>query len=325
MANSGQLVISLDFELLWGVFDKVDHSQKEQYFRNTRKLIPEMLKIFEQYEISVTWACVGMLFNKSWDEWMSNIPEHLPNYDNQQLSAYRYGNKYKNEIAKQFCFAQELLGEIKKTKKQEIGTHTYSHYYCLEKGQSEKAFESDLKMAKRLANDMGIGLKSLVFPRNQFNSEYLKVCLENGIESVRTNPENWYWQNTQGSTLKEKIFRTGDAYLGTKDKSYPIESIASTALPIQQKASRLLRPKEKPLMDNLKLRRIFSEITYAAKNGLVYHLWWHPHNFGNDISGNFSNLRLILEHFKTCENKYHMSSLNMAEITQIVKTSNKSR
>ena len=65
--ENGALVISLDFELLWGVFDKVDWRDKKKYFQNTRRVIPEILRLFEQYEISSTWATVGMLFNKYWE------------------------------------------------------------------------------------------------------------------------------------------------------------------------------------------------------------------------------------------------------------------
>ena len=61
--KNGSLVISLDFELLWGVFDKVDWKQQKDYFLSTRKIIPEILGLFEQYEISCTWAtnCKGAM------------------------------------------------------------------------------------------------------------------------------------------------------------------------------------------------------------------------------------------------------------------------
>ena len=54
------VVISLDFELLWGVFDKVDYKEKETYFKNTRKVIPKILDLFSENDIHCTWATVGM-------------------------------------------------------------------------------------------------------------------------------------------------------------------------------------------------------------------------------------------------------------------------
>ena len=43
-STNGFLVISLDFELLWGVFDVVDFEEKKIYFENTRLVIPKILE-----------------------------------------------------------------------------------------------------------------------------------------------------------------------------------------------------------------------------------------------------------------------------------------
>jgi peptidoglycan/xylan/chitin deacetylase (PgdA/CDA1 family) len=317
MDKNGALVISLDFEMLWGVFDKVDYAQKMQYFKNTQNLIPELLKLFSEYQINVTWATVGMLFNKNWDEWMNNFPEILPEYQNTKLSAYNYGRENKEFLNDNLCFAGDIIDTVKNTHGQEIATHTYSHYYCLEKGQNIDSFRCDLEMAIKLAKMRDIQLESLVFPRNQFNSSYLQVCCELGIKGVRINPANWYWRNTQQNTLQQKIFRTGDAYIGPKDKPYDFKSMSNT-FPVQQRASRLLRPKVKSFKNNFKLKRIYSEMKYAANNNKIYHLWWHPHNFGNDPEGNLDDLKKILDYFNYCKKNYRMKSYNMREITSFL-------
>lgn len=317
--NKGYLVISLDFELLWGVFDKVSLDEKELYFKNTIKLIPEILDLFTEYEIHATWATVGMLFNSSWEEWKKNIPEIIPNYSNETLSAYKFGDGIISKDTEDFCFAKNLILKINNTPYQEIATHTYSHYYCLEDGQTLKSFESDLRQCIKLAKDIGINLKSLVFPRNQFNQEYLSVCYNNGIENVRTNPNNWYWNDVKNDSLLNKIFRTGDAYIGINDKSYPTNDIVNIKdRPIEQKASRLLRPySSNKFMNNLRLKRILGEITYAAKNNEIYHLWWHPHNFGDNPQENLTDLKTILEHYKFCRQTYNFGSATMSEINDL--------
>jgi len=314
--NKGCLVISLDFELLWGVFDKVNYKEKEIYFKNTRIVIPEILNLFSEYDIHCTWATVGMLFNKNWNQWSENRPEFLPRYNNQSLSAYTYGNVINSKESEFYCFAKDLIMQIKETPNQEIATHTYSHYYCLEEGQMISSFKADLKKSIELADSMGIKLRSLVFPRNQFNEEYLKVCYELGIENVRSNPTDWYWKDTQSSSIKNRIFRTGDAYFGTNNKSYKLKrEDKMEGWPLSQKASRLLRPyTSNSLLNYLKLKRIKSEMTYAAKNNQIYHLWWHPHNFGNNPEENMADLRKILEHYKKCQEEYGFGSLTMAEL-----------
>lgn len=316
--ENGTLVISLDFELLWGVFDKVDWREKKQYFQNTREVVPKILQLFQEYQISCTWATVGMLFNANWEEWNNNFPSILPEYENHKLSAYRYGKSIQRKETEELCFAPNLIKIIKETPMQEVATHTYSHYYCLEKAQTLESFRADLEMSINLARNKNIKIESLVFPRNQFNKEYLEVCKNFGITSVRTNPDNWYWKDTEKDSLQQKIFRTGDAYFGMKDKSYSLSEVSHHNDLVQQKASRFLRPREANFKNKLKLSRIFSEIEFAAKNKEIYHLWWHPHNFGNDPKGNMTDLRSILDHYKICKDLYGMESKNMSEITKLV-------
>jgi len=257
-----------------------------------------------------------MLFNKNWEEWTKNKPEILPVYSNSLLSAYKFGDVNKNDINFNSCFAPELIHLINKTPNQELATHTYSHYYCLEQGQNIDSFKSDLQKNIEIAKNSNIELRSLVFPRNQFNEEYLKVCMELGIKNVRSNPENWYWNDTSKGGLLKKIFRTGDAYLGAYDKSYSKNTIAYTkGQPLAQKASRLLRPSSKnKFINNLKLIRIKQEMEYAAKNNEVYHLWWHPHNFGNNPESNLLDLQKIINYYHYCNKKYNFQSKTMEEL-----------
>jgi len=54
----------------------------------------------------------------------------------------------------------------------------------------------------------------------------------------------------------------------------------------------------------------------------VYHLWWHPHNFGNFPSESLAGLRSILQKYKQCRETYGMSSLNMKEIVDQINNRN---
>jgi hypothetical protein len=53
---------------------------------------------------------------------------------------------------------------------------------------------------------------------------------------------------------------------------------------------------------------------YAAKNGEYYHLWWHPHNFGNDPKASMKELELLITHYKSLQDQYGMQSLSMKSI-----------
>lgn len=313
--KKGALVISLDFELVWGIFDHIELKDKVLYFNNTLYAIPKMLEIFENHDIKVTWATVGMLFNESWDEWEANIPDLLPTYDKTVLNPYAYGKAHQKSGYDHYFFAPNLIKAIQSVNGQEIGTHTYSHYYCLEKGQTVAQFEADLLKANHLANQFDIKLHSLVFPRNQFNKNYLEVCAQNQIETVRTNPDDWYWDTTKPDTLFSKLARTGDAYIPLGKKSYTIESVHSDTV-VCQKASRFLRPQHKlSVLNTTRLARIKTEIKAAAKNGEVYHLWWHPHNFGVDTENSLKALKEIALLYQHCNQVYGMESLTMKHIS----------
>jgi peptidoglycan/xylan/chitin deacetylase (PgdA/CDA1 family) len=311
--KKGTLVISLDFELVWGLFDHIQIADKVTYFNNTLEAIPQIVSIFEKNSIHATWATVGMLFNENWEEWHSNIPDSIPTYNKVELNPYEYGKKHQKSGLDQFFFAPDLIKSIQSAKGQEIGTHTYSHYYCLEKGQTKEQFEADINQAKKMAQKFNIELKSLVFPRNQFNKEYLEICAKNEIETVRSNPNFWYWDTTKKETFAVKLARTGDAYLPLGSKSYLAESL-DTRKVLCQPASRFLRPQHSiALLNSARLNRIKDEMIQAAKNGEVYHLWWHPHNFGGDVADSIKTLQAIVETFNYCSDTYGMESQTMKQ------------
>ena len=318
--KNGALVISLDFELVWGIFDVVDYTTKEDYFNNTRRIIPKILSAFHDNDIHATWAVVGMLFNKDWEEWVQNKPNKTPQYKEPSLSAYNFAEKLVKSVNKDFFFAPDLIKIISRTKGQEIATHTYSHYYCLEPGQNVKSFQQDLEQAIAVASEFGINLKSLVFPRNQVEPDYLEVCKAKGIVNVRVNPDAWYWRNKTATSITNKVARTGDVYLPFGKKTYKKEELKKQQeLPLQHKASRFLRPHEdNNFLRQLKLRRIKHEMMKAALYGEIYHLWWHPHNFGDKPEQNLNDLNSILSYFSELRDRYNFKSLNMQELGEKV-------
>lgn len=314
MVSKGIFCISLDFELHWGRFDKMSLTEKTfTCFANTRAAIPQMLDLFSSYDMHVTWATVGMLFHNNEHEWMRTKPVQLPGYRNKLLSAYEWVRQ--NRLNSAIHFAPELIEQIKNTPHMEIGTHTYSHYYCNEDGQTINDFKRDLKIAFDVANEKGIQLKSLVFPRNQVNKLYLAVCAELGIETVRTNPSVWYWDETRKADMAIKIARTGDAYLAfSTNNLVDLKTIDVRQTPVLLPASRLYRPwSNNLLLNKLKLHRILQEMTVAAKRKQYYHLWWHPHNFGYRPENCLAELGIILAHYTALHHQYGFQSMSMIE------------
>ena len=320
--QTGVLTISLDFELLWGIFDKIGTRYNSEYFANTRKAIPRMLELFAQNQIQVTWATVGMLFAENEEEWKYYSPDFLPSYREKKYSAYEWARQH--GIRPEVHFAPELIREIIQTPHQELGSHSYAHYYTLMRGQSPEQFRQDLQASQKIAMEkFGAKLKSLVFPRNHINELYLGICLEEGFEYVRGNPKNWFWQETQHEDQSKKWFRSADCFFPMgKRTSYSFEEINFLSKePVILPASRILRPytNGNSLFNKVRLSRVLGEMEKAAKLREIYHLWWHPHNFGNNPEACLIELKKILNLFKKLQEHHGMESLSMGNLGNRVK------
>jgi hypothetical protein len=54
-------------------------------------------------------------------------------------------------------------------------------------------------------------------------------------------------------------------------------------------------------------------MTAAAKAGSVFHLWWHPHNFGLNLDHNLAMLGDILLHYRSLSDRFGMESQCMGD------------
>ena len=61
------------------------------------------------------------------------------------------------------------------------------------------------------------------------------------------------------------------------------------------------------------------EMIHAALKGEMYHIYWHPHNFGANMDKNFVMLEKVLSCYKDCQRKYGMKSFTMAEMFDYIK------
>ncbi|MCV6628459.1 MAG: polysaccharide deacetylase family protein [Flavobacteriaceae bacterium] len=315
--EGGSFVISLDFELMWGVRDKRCIASYGKALEKVQKIVPETLALFENYGIHATWATVGMLFCKDKQSLLASFPKEKPSYDDHNLSPYATAEALDDSQAP-YYFAPNLLEQIKQIAGQEIGTHTYSHYYCMESGQTKDQFEQDLDSAIAVAQHcQNLHTHSIVFPRNQVNTEYLQSCAKRGLVAYRGTEKSWFnsAESDGATSLWKKINRTLDCYINIgghhtyethEMRSDGIHNIAS---------SRFLRPYNQKFsfFEPLKVQRIKKSMLFAARNNQLFHLWWHPHNFGNNTEKNFENLTNILQYYRYLQSKFGMQSKTMQE------------
>ncbi|MCM3630994.1 polysaccharide deacetylase family protein [Paenibacillus glycanilyticus] len=295
--------------------------QYETQMSSELEVIPKLLKLFEEQRIHATWAVVGLMFCEHANEMMGSIPQQKPTYENQNLSPYPYieDQIFAGGQQEAFHFAPGIIKTIQKTKNQSISTHTFSHYYCLEEGQTVEQFSADIAAAIRIAEKKGFNIQSIVFPRNQFNEKYLGVLQEQGIASYRGNPDHWIYRKgySKNDSILLRVFRLMDTYFNLSGHNcYSVKESADN-MPANIPASHFLRPYSGKLrfLERLRLKRILSSMTHAAKHGLVYHLWWHPYNLARNPEENWIFMKKIIDHFQELNKQYGMESMSMEDLT----------
>jgi len=326
--DNGHFVISLDLELHWGFFELKTVEEYHENLINTRKVVQRLLDLSNTYNVKLTFATVGFLFAKNKDELIKFSPKVKPTYTKKELNPYALFNEIGfNEDDDPYHFGHSILKKIIDDKNHEVGTHTFSHYYCTESGQTKTQFEEDLRAALKVANNFDLELESIVFPRNMFNPEYLDVCYKLGLKSYRgtENAPIYKLENNPNSPyLTKQVFRASrmlDTYINLTGKhTYNIKKINTKNQIINLPQSRFLRPYINSLkfLEKLKIRRIKKAMRHAAKHNELFHLWWHPHNFGANMDENFKNLEDIFKEYKQLNKKYNFKSETMTSLTNKV-------
>ena len=314
MMQKGIFTISLDFELFWGVRDHRTLVDYGKNIRNVHEVIPRLLQLFQKYNVHCTWATVGFLFFNNKEELQADFPASLPEYEKPEYDPYNYIRQ--NELEPLFHFALPLIEKIKNTPGQEICTHTFSHFYALEKNTTINQFSADLKAALKGASKNDIKLTSIVFPRNQYSDAHIIACRESGIQVYRGNEESGAYSpvSRENENIFRRALRFADGYLNLT--GHHCHKLPEYSEIINVPASRFLRPFNPGLkvLNRIKLRRIMKSIQYAATHGLIYQLWWHPHNFGSYTDENFIFLEKILIEYSRLNHLQKMESLNLQEI-----------
>jgi hypothetical protein len=318
----GALVISLDFELHWGIRDHV--SRDDAAYRSLpeeRRAVEDLIAVFGARRIRATWATVGFLFASTWEELVPHLPSIRPAYRRSELDPY--GEPVgPDEDHDPEHLAGSLVDLIAASPGQEVASHTFSHYYCLEPGQSEATFRADLGAAQALARGRGLNVSSLVLPRNQWNPAYATAVLDLGFRCIRGNQRNWAHRPAPGGGhMRRRAARLADTYVGLSPP--PTTAWSEVVLPsglCDVPASAFLRPysTRRRQLEPLRRARLRSGLRHAARAGRIFHLWWHPSNFAHNRRENLSLLEHVLDDFDDLSRTEGIETLTMADVSNRV-------
>ncbi len=306
-----KLVISIDFELFWGVAESRSIAGYRNNIEGEWDAIPKMLKLFRRYDIRATWATVGMLMCRNYEQWREIRPSVMPSYKNPRSSTYFLDSIVRENP--ELFFGRALVEQILETQGQEIASHSYSHFSCCEKGATPEQFAADLACARQVGSEMGVKYRSFVFPRNQIQDAYLTELKTFDYLVFRGNPKHWLHRNghfVAGSHAGRGV-RLVDSYLPISGNQ--VVKASSVSGLIDLSASLLLRPWSRPfsVLEPIRLLRLKRAMKAAADEGGIFHLWWHPHNFGINTKENMLVLESLLQYFACLRDKNGMKSARM--------------
>ena len=179
--------------MMWGCIEwGTPQGYGQTNIRSVKTVVHNLVKLFEKYNVHATFATVGLLLNANKQESMTYLPQVTPSYTDTKLNPYPLIQKIDSKDEALF-FAPDLVAFLLTQKHIELGSHTYSHYYCWADGQTLQQFEADLESMNQRCRASGCpAIHSIVFPKNQINHSYLTLCKKYGIKVYRGNAQSFF-------------------------------------------------------------------------------------------------------------------------------------
>lgn len=310
----GTIVFSIDAEIV-GSGELLPEKPEREVHRR-RQMWLELLNLFEQYDIPVTWAVVGRLFGHrnspslSVSDLTDEAREHL---EDPELYISRHRSLNESYAA------PDLIDAIDQSPvDHEIGSHSFSHLRFTD--LRPEAARQDFEACHTAADSADISLSSFVFPRNAVN--HVDVIRDCGFTAYRGRPHRTPGGETVSqlqkslpglgyipdglkrtagqlidnlATVQEYALADEPPALITPTKISGIISVPASTflfrLPEWQRRF-LHRLRIRPTV-----RRAKQGIDAAIKRDGVFHAWFHPHDLHgkNDLE----SIRCILDYIRT--------------------------
>lgn len=278
------VVVSLDTELAWGFHDR-DHPPRDR-IDAARGAWRWLLDRFEAYSIPCTWAVVGHLFLDGCDGVHADHPSVAGWFDRDPGG---------DESTAPAWYAPSLVAAVADSDvDHEIASHTFSHVEFGDPTTDSRLARAELRRSLALAEEWGIELESLVFPRNRVG--HRDVVADAGFSAYRgVGPRQWYHGTPVRPVGKGISYAVGRSpppvVTPTVDETGLVNVPASLNLfAFQGPARRLVcAVTEDPVVRKVRLG--LREL--AGREDGVLHLWLHPNSL--TTGSDFERLERVLE------------------------------
>ena len=311
----GVFTLSIDFELIWGTMNLHGPERFRGACQVERTvIIDRLLDLFVEFDMPATWCIVGHLFlERCGAEDGRKHPEIVrPAYSWFKRDWFEHDPCGSEESAPIF-FGCSLVEKIRACPvPQEIGCHSFSHIIFGDSGCSRATAESEVAACVRLAREMGIELRSFVFPRNKVG--HLEVLREYGFTCYRGPEPCWYAQDHWPGII-ERLAHLWDVLTSAQPPvvlpertSAGLWNIPGSMLYFPAHGFRRFIPL------SFRVKRAIKGLNAAARQKQIFHFRLHPTNLADQMGAMFAGLRTILEHACSLRARHELMVLPMGSL-----------
>lgn len=266
--KKASFVLSIDLELAWGVWDKLNSTNIQKIIDTERLVCENLLNIFDDNEMPVTWAVVAALLDNK--------------------------NKMMGNLNQKAWYAPDILDNILNSKtKHLIASHSYAHkeFNTCSNEEITEDFEKSIFFLK----SFNINTDVFIFPRN--NVFHLDVLKKFNFKTYRSIDQSWYKKVYKYNKLLGKISNLIDKVIPIKTNSVSplIDKFGLTEVP----TSILLISKNgiRTIVTNYSMfKKIKDGIDLAISQNECFHIWFHPSNFYYQTNKQFDLLKKIINY-----------------------------
>jgi|TARA_A100001015_G_scaffold299190_1_gene382918 hypothetical protein len=304
-----RLIISLDYELRWGMDIIYGSSVNDSniYISQTPRVVNNMLSIFSKYEIKSTWASVLAISMKSWNEYFEVLDLYGIKNDGPHFGHTSNFHNFK-EFEK-YYFSYNSMKTINDFELAEIGSHSFRHTYFGEDQYNSNDFILDNKIcADILNNKFNIKKPCYVFPRNQI--VHIDEIDRTSIVGYREVPNIFGYKNTK-STKNNRLFTKLSRF---SNDVIPFVSKPSKRTTFYSVGDMHIRFNMPDLFWKIQLLKLENMIKSKESYESTIHLWWHPHNISINPSKNITRLEELLKLIRKYINNKSIESSFMSEV-----------
>ena len=266
--KKASFVLSIDLELAWGVWDKLSSINIQKIIDKERLVCENLLNIFDENEIPVTWAVVAALLDNK--------------------------NKMMGNLNQKAWYAPDIIDNILNSKtKHLIASHSYAHkeFNTCSKEEITEDFEKSIFFLKSI----NINPDVFIFPRNSVF--HLDVLKKFNFKTYRSIDKSWYKKVYKYNKSLGKISNLIDKVIPIKTNSVSplIDQFGLTEIP----TSILLISKNgiRTIVTNFSMfKKIKDGIDLAISKNECFHIWFHPSNFYYQTNKQFDLLKKIIDY-----------------------------